>query len=260
LWALRKCTGISTKRALLAFANWLSLSWTVAIACMQGLTRSEGVFMRTPKRSEDHHLLSALWAAKTESIIAAALWAAGLAVIVTGRANAFVAVLFAWQGSVYASSIVTSWLNQHTELSAQLERRQRTELRRERLAALRPYYVGGAVATATAAFIAAVVLVGGSQTPPRSDPFALPSAAPGDQGPLTNALNGDATGPSPLPANSSTPTTSSNSGTTTTTSLTGTTSPSSDTTTTSDTTATSAPTTTTTPTTARTKRRAAIGC
>jgi hypothetical protein len=208
--------------------------------------------MRTPKRSEDHHLLSALWAAKTESIIAAALWAAGIAVIVTGRANAFVAVLFAWQGSVYASSILTSWLNQHTELSAQLERRQRTELRRERLAALRPYYVGGAAATAAAAFIAAVVLVGGSQTPPRRDPFALPRAAPGDQGPVNNVINGDAAGPTPMPAHSSTPTTSSNSDTTTTSSLAGTTSTStrSNTTTTSDTTTTSTSTTTTTPTTA----------
>jgi cellulose synthase/poly-beta-1,6-N-acetylglucosamine synthase-like glycosyltransferase len=248
LWALRRATGITTKRAVLAFANWLSLSWTVAIACVQGLTRSEGVFMRTPKRSEDHHLLSALWAAKTESIIAAALWAAGIAVVVTGRANAFVGLLFAWQGSVYASSMATSWLNQHTELSAQLERRQRTELRRERLAALRPYYVGGAAASVACALIAVVVLVGGSQNPPRNDPFALPRAAPNDKGPLTNVIEGDAAGPSPLPANNATPTTTSSSDTTTTTVLTGgtSTSTSSDTTTTSDAPTTTASTTTTT--------------
>src|SRR5436190_6920320 len=61
IWALRRRTGISRRRALLAFANWLSLSWTVSLACLQGLLRAAGVFMRTPKTSAGHRLLSALW-------------------------------------------------------------------------------------------------------------------------------------------------------------------------------------------------------
>jgi len=58
-------------------------------------------------------------------MIAASIWATGIAVVVSQTANAFVAVLFAWQGSVYASAPFMSWLNQHTELSAQLELAQR---------------------------------------------------------------------------------------------------------------------------------------
>jgi hypothetical protein len=61
LWALPRSTGIGSRRALLAFANWLSLSWTVALACIQGLVRSRGVFLRTPNGSR---LLNALWAAR----------------------------------------------------------------------------------------------------------------------------------------------------------------------------------------------------
>jgi hypothetical protein len=36
VWALRRRIGMGFRRALLAFANWLSLSWTVALACVQG--------------------------------------------------------------------------------------------------------------------------------------------------------------------------------------------------------------------------------
>src|SRR5205823_8613694 len=136
---------------LRAFANWLSLSFTVAIACIQGLTRKEGVFMRTPKTSESHHVLSALRAAWIESLIAAVLWGSGIVLAVTGRANAFVTILFLWQGSIYASSVLMSWLNQHTVLSAQLERRRRSELRRERFAAVKPYAIGGGAVAVPAA-------------------------------------------------------------------------------------------------------------
>src|SRR5207302_2626865 len=37
LWALRLRTKIGLKRSVLAFLNWLSVSWTVAVACVQGL-------------------------------------------------------------------------------------------------------------------------------------------------------------------------------------------------------------------------------
>src|SRR4029453_11857174 len=41
LWALRDRARIGFRQTILAFANWLSLSWTVALACIQGLGRSE---------------------------------------------------------------------------------------------------------------------------------------------------------------------------------------------------------------------------
>jgi hypothetical protein len=244
LWALRQRTGIGRRRALLAFANWLSLSWTVSMACVQGLLRKEGVFMRTPKTSEGHRLLSALWSARTESIIAASIWATGIAVAVSGTANAFVAVLFAWQGSVYASAPFMGWLNQHTELSAQLERRRRSEALRERLVGLRPYYVGSAAISVAAAVVAVLVLSGGSQPPPDSgNPFALPKAPADDGGPLTNLLDGDSG-----PADAPTTTTSTTDTTTASSSSEPTTAPST-TAPSPTTTATTEPTTTTTATT-----------
>jgi hypothetical protein len=189
MWSLRVRTGISVRRTLLAFANWLSLSWTVSLACVQGLLRAEGVFMRTPKTSEGHRLISALWSARAESLIAAVIWVTGGLVVASGNANAFVAVLFAWQGSVYACAPFMSWLNQHTELSAQLERRRRSEARRERLG---PYYIGSAV-TAFATVVLAVVMVsGGSQHGSVSrNPFELPKAPADDSGPITDLIGGD---------------------------------------------------------------------
>src|SRR6185295_1489906 len=87
LWALRIKTGISMKRAVLAFINWLSLSWTVAIACVQGLTRKEGVFLRTPKAEQRNRLLAALWSARTETLWALLLWGLVAIVAFQGRAT-----------------------------------------------------------------------------------------------------------------------------------------------------------------------------
>src|SRR5205823_2630050 len=121
LWALRERTGIGLRRAVFAFANWLSMSWTVSLACLQGLARSRGVFLRTPKTGDRANVLGALWSARTETLLAVALWTAAVLVTVQNRATWFVAALFVWQGAVYATAPFMSWLNQHTELSAQLE-------------------------------------------------------------------------------------------------------------------------------------------
>jgi hypothetical protein len=173
LWALRVKTGIGWKRAFLAFLNWLSLSWTVAISCVQGLTRRRGYFLRTPKAEDSNRLLAALWSARTETLWAVALWALAIAVVLRGRSTPFLLALLAWQGAVYASAPFMSWLNQHTELSAQLERRRRTEGQRERANLIAPIGAGLVGAGATAA-VAAIVALGGSNPGEPANPFALP--------------------------------------------------------------------------------------
>jgi cellulose synthase/poly-beta-1,6-N-acetylglucosamine synthase-like glycosyltransferase len=190
LWALRARTGITIKRAVLAFSNWLSLSWTVAIACVQGLTRSEGVFLRTPKTGDRHGLITALWSARTETFWALALWAAAAVAIVNDRARPFVIGLFLWQGLVYASAPFMSWLNQHTELSAQLERRQRTERLRERAVRAAPISLGMLAAAGAGVVIALLIGFGGSNPGHPSNPFATPERAPGDGGPLSHIVSG----------------------------------------------------------------------
>ncbi|MFN2543049.1 MAG: glycosyltransferase, partial [Actinomycetota bacterium] len=201
LWSLRHRTGIGLRRAILAFLNWLSMSWTVAVACVQGLVRREGVFMRTPKTAERNRLASALWAARTELLIAGMLWAAGALVAVKGRGNWFLLALFAWQGMVYASAPFMSWLNLHTRLSGPLEERARTEWLRDRIGTRVAFYVGATAGLVALAILVTVVTLGGSNPGrPVRDPFALPQRAPTDQGPLQEFLKGSAPGPSPTPS------------------------------------------------------------
>jgi cellulose synthase/poly-beta-1,6-N-acetylglucosamine synthase-like glycosyltransferase len=175
LWSLRRRARISTKRAILAACNWLSLSWTVAYASIQGAVRKEGAFLRTPKVEDRKGILTAAWTARTETLIALALWSAGMAVAVSGLANPLLVALFAWQGAVYATSPYMAWLNQHTELSAQLERRRRSEWMRERVGRAAPMVAVGAMLTGVA--IAAILVYGGGHPGPNArNPFDIEQA------------------------------------------------------------------------------------
>jgi cellulose synthase/poly-beta-1,6-N-acetylglucosamine synthase-like glycosyltransferase len=214
LWALRVKTGIGLKRAVLAFLNWLSLSWTVALACVQGLVRSEGVFLRTPKEGERNRLLAALWSARAELCWALLLWVAAALAAIHGRATLFVLILFAWQGLVYASAPFMSWLNQHTELSAQLERRRRSESLRERSTIRTRFYVGALSGTAAAVGIGVLLALGGSNPGAPGDPFATPERAPGDSGPIGQLVQD--VQQAPAPSDEPTTTTSGDGATTTT--------------------------------------------
>ncbi|HET7870170.1 MAG TPA: glycosyltransferase [Actinomycetota bacterium] len=205
LWALRTRARIGFPRAILAFANWLSLSWTVALACIQGLVRSKGVFLRTPKTGERRNVITALWSARTEVVLALALWTAGGLAFMKGRATWFVLALFAWQGSVYATAPFMSWLNQHTELSAQLERRRRSEWRRERLTAAAPFVAGAVVGSAVALSLAALLVYGGSQPITETQsPFEIPQRPAAAAGPIGTLFGVDS--PTPTPTSTPTPT------------------------------------------------------
>jgi cellulose synthase/poly-beta-1,6-N-acetylglucosamine synthase-like glycosyltransferase len=217
LWAVRVRTGISGKRAFLAFVNWLSLSWTVAIACVQGLTRKKGVFLRTPKTDDRHHLSAALWSAHTETFWAAVLVTLAVLALVNDAATPFVLVLLAWQASVYASAPFMAWLNQHTVLSEQLERRRATEWLRERstVAAVSAGALGG---VAVAGAVALIIGFGGTNPGNPPNPFQTADAeqpaqdhgsptttAPGT--PSTTTPGSTTTKPKPAPTTTAPPTT-----------------------------------------------------
>ena len=251
VWALRERTGISYRRALLAFANWLSLSWTVALACVQGLLREEGVFLRTPKTGEDHRVLAAAAAARTEILLTAMLWAAAGALAVTTAATPLLLALVAWQGSVYFSSPFMSWLDQRGHLPPDLERRRRTERRRERLAQIaKPLYVGtlGAAGASALAF-ALVVAFGASNPGTPTNPFNVPRSSPQNPGPygLTRTPPSTTLPPARKKPPPSTTTTGPKAPTTTTTTHGTTTTTTPATTTTTSSTTTTTTTTTTTP-------------
>ena len=191
LWALRVQNRIGLKRAVLAFLNWLSLSWTVALACIQGLFRKETAFLRTPKTDERGTVLQALWAARTELFLALLLWGSGIAAAATGRAIPFLVGLFAWQGTVYASAPFMSVLNVRSELTPELERRRRSEAARERGMQRVAYLTGATAAIVALAFFASTLVVGELNPGKGGEPLRIPQREPGSVGPAQALIGGD---------------------------------------------------------------------
>jgi cellulose synthase/poly-beta-1,6-N-acetylglucosamine synthase-like glycosyltransferase len=202
IWTLRQRTRIGLRRAVLAFANWLSLSWTVALACLQALFHSESVFMRTPKTEEGGGILAALRAAWAETLLAVLLWSAGVLTATASRATPLLVALFGWQGAVYATSPLMSWLNARSKLPEHLERRRRTEWMRDRIAARWPYLVGAAAGVTSIAVLAAVLFLGGANPGSPRAPFEVARAA-NAASPLESLLSGNIS--IPLPTSSPTP-------------------------------------------------------
>jgi len=183
VWALRHLTGISTRRALFAFANWMGLSWTVGLACAKGLFSGRGVFLRTPKWRGRGGLVEAMRETRIESSMAGCLWVAAAGLLAFRQRGPMLPALAVWQGSVYASAPMMAWLNLHTELSARLQRRQRSEDRRERLTAIQPHVARAGLGLAALGLVALLV-VGGATTGDNGTIPALPQRAPDDAGPL----------------------------------------------------------------------------
>ena len=204
IWALRHRTGIGLKRAVLAFVNWLSMSWTVAVATVQGLILRQGVFMRTPKSSEHSRRLSALWSARTESLVAAAVWGSGIVVILKGVGTWFLLTLLGWQGFVYASAPYMAWMNARTQLSPELERRRATEWLREGRGLRLAFLAGAAAGLVALAVMATVVTFGGSHPGTNvRNPFALPKQT-GSTSPIGSVIGGGSSSPAPVTPGSAT--------------------------------------------------------
>jgi cellulose synthase/poly-beta-1,6-N-acetylglucosamine synthase-like glycosyltransferase len=255
VWALRQRTNVTYRRAFLAFVNWLSLSWTVALACIQGLLRREGVFLRTPKTESHDKLSAALLAARAETFLWLLLWGTAIALGIVGHPTALLLGLVTWQGVVYAAAPLTSWLAQRTQLTPELERRRRSEESRERLmSVLKPVAVGS-IAVGGLAAVAAVALLGFGATNPGhpSNPFTVPQRS-GSSGPwgVVPVSNNSPTTSTTTTSTSTTTTTPSSTTTTTTSNGSTTTSPTSTGSSTSSTTTAPSSTTTTSTTTTTT--------
>jgi cellulose synthase/poly-beta-1,6-N-acetylglucosamine synthase-like glycosyltransferase len=201
LWALRHLSGISYRRAALAFVIWMSLSWTVAVACLQGLARTSQPFLRTPKFRAEGGLADALRTTRAESALAAAGWLAAAVSAASGRVGWVIVALFAWQGAVYAASPAMAWANQRSHLPLRLERLRRAEERRERFASVRPHLVRAGVGTAVA--VLTTVLLVGTLSASRSPRLQLiltpPSGGPSSPagGPQAGTATGTGTGTGP---------------------------------------------------------------
>ena len=106
-----------------------------------------------------------------------ALWGAAAAAILNRRGTPFFLALLAWQGAVYSAAPYMSWLNQHTQLTPELELRRRTELRRERVADVTRYTVGTAATTAILVGVFTLIAAGGSNPGHPRNPFTAAHAS-----------------------------------------------------------------------------------
>jgi cellulose synthase/poly-beta-1,6-N-acetylglucosamine synthase-like glycosyltransferase len=121
LWALRVRVGCGMIRAVSAFTILLGLTWVVTIACVLGLVKEQGVFLRTPKKRSVDDRWHALRTVSHEMGLAGlCLSAAGLILWSTPHAPHIwvMAGLLFWQSLIYVSAPIGSVWGRRSELRA----------------------------------------------------------------------------------------------------------------------------------------------
>ncbi len=113
LWGLRHALGITWKRAVYALSLWFSLTWVVALACVQAVVKQRGVFLRTPKIATGLAWLGALQITSWETTFGATCLLAGIAVFLRFPTIFTLALLILCfsQGFIYLSAPFQSLLS-----------------------------------------------------------------------------------------------------------------------------------------------------
>ena len=159
---LRQWTTMSRRRAFLGLIISLASSWTIALACVQGLARREGVFLRTPKNDRNQKVVrrmrDALWLARWEMALAAGLFFCAGLLVVSSSKHILLVVIITVQGSVFLCAPVTAFWNVRAQMVPAAERsRQFAEQQVRRSVRGRRSFVGASVALAMLALVGAVV-------------------------------------------------------------------------------------------------------
>ncbi len=119
LWALRRRLGCTLREAASAFTILLALTWVVTLACVLGLLKEHGVFLRTPKRRTGVDRWHTFRIASQETILAGLCFAFALA-LSTRLPHAHYAWLMVglliWQGLIYSSATRVSVWSQASEV------------------------------------------------------------------------------------------------------------------------------------------------
>jgi cellulose synthase/poly-beta-1,6-N-acetylglucosamine synthase-like glycosyltransferase len=118
-WALRSRTGCSWRDGLGAFLSMLSLSWTIAQACISGILHSKGVFLRTPKDSDQGDLANALRVTLGEATLGVALVVGIVALlnVIWTFESVLLALLLGWHSLVYLSALRSSLTDSQKKVS-----------------------------------------------------------------------------------------------------------------------------------------------
>ncbi len=112
-WGLRHALALSWARAVYAMTLWFSLTWVVALACIQALVRERGVFLRTPKTQSNAAWLQALQASSLETTLGATCILGGLGAIILSPSLLTVGLLLLClsQAFIYLSAPAHSLLS-----------------------------------------------------------------------------------------------------------------------------------------------------
>ena len=186
-WTLRYWTTISWRRAFKGLVISLSASWITALACIQGLTYREGVFLRTSKKASGAHRLRAAYrTSRIETLLAFALFTAVALLIAFTNPPLLLIIIIGLQGFVYlCAPIAALWNLRAQRVPAARFRRRHTAQQRRQARRTRTFVnVGFAGALLLAIVTGATIAAVGSPhrlTPVRAAPV------PADTGPGAGA-------------------------------------------------------------------------
>jgi hypothetical protein len=170
LFTQRHWTTLSYRRALLSLVISLAVAFVIARGCIEGVTRRDGVFLRTAKAGGHRTIFTALKLARWETGLALALYlAAGLLAGLAHKPWLLIFLIF-MQATVFLCAPIASIWNHRAQgargqerqrgfaerrLRAERRRRARALLPRPAAAALTALCVGGV----TSAFVAPAALL-----------------------------------------------------------------------------------------------------
>ena len=162
LLVLRQWTNISRRRAFLSLVISLASSWTIALACVQGLARREGVFLRTPKNDRNQKVVrrmrDALWLARWEMILAAGLFLSAGLLAASSSKHVLLVVMISVQACVFLCAPATAFWNVRAQMVPAAERSRHFAAEQARRSVRgRQSFVGAGVALAMVALVGAVV-------------------------------------------------------------------------------------------------------
>jgi hypothetical protein len=188
MYTQRHWTTLSYRRALRSLVISLAVTWVIALGCIEGVARRDGVFLRTSKSGGRHTTVAALRLARVETLLAAALYvSAGLLAGLRHRPWLLI-FLVAVQATVYLCAPIAAVWNLRAQAVPDqqrrrgvAERRLRAQRRRTRVllpkpaaAALTALCVGGV----TSAFVFPVALLHATTPAPAAvSPQSLLAAA-----------------------------------------------------------------------------------
>lgn len=111
LWALRVRLRCSLLQAYRAFLVMLSLTWVVTLACLLGLIKEQGVFLRTPKAEDKNGVAYSFRIIQKEITIAMLCVVCVVSLLSLSQVTAttlLLSGLLLWQTYIYGSAIIVN--------------------------------------------------------------------------------------------------------------------------------------------------------